>query len=272
MKLEHYDDYKAEDTARSESALLTAWAILREFQDDLVLLGGLVPRYLCTTKDEDMQPVTMDVDLGVSLGMSSGIYETTKTRLENAGFDWEDQRFVKKIQGGNLFLDLLTDRPTADDPGTTMVDDIPVSAVFGVSRALEVFREVSVSGKDLYGANVAERIRVCEAGPYICLKLLAYGNRAKSKDVFDLVRCVKDYDGGPSEAARLFHAERGVNQAFDLGWEVLNERFVDASAKGPRQYVDFCFGGLVSSSADLEFQRDQAANEALDVARLLMNC
>lgn len=272
MKLEHHNEYRAADTARSESALLTAWAALREFQDDLVLIGGLVPRYLCKTKSEELQPVTMDVDLGVSVGLCSGMYETTQNRLATAGFAWEDQRFVKKVEGNNLFLDILTDRPTEDDPSTIMVDDIPISAVFGVSRALEVFRKVSVSGKDLYGANVAERIWVCEAGPYICLKLLAYGNRAKSKDVFDLIRCVKDYDRGPSEAARLFHAERGANQAFDLAWRVLNERCVDANAKGPRQYVDFCFGGLGSSSADLEFQRAQSANEAVDVAHLLMNC
>ena len=47
MKKEHYEDYSAEETARSESALLTVWAVLHDFTEDLVLVGGLVPRYIC---------------------------------------------------------------------------------------------------------------------------------------------------------------------------------------------------------------------------------
>ena len=257
--------------ARSEAALLTAWAILREFQDDIVLLGGLVPRYLCVNREEQMHPVTMDVDLGIALGLSSGVYDTTRTRLAKSGFVWKGQRFVKEFDGVGLFLDLITDRPSTDLPTTAMVDDIPVSAVLGVARALEVVREVSLTGMDLYGANVTEQIRVCEAGPYICLKLLAYANRAKSKDVFDLVRCVKDYDGGPSEAARLFQSEQGFNMAFDSAMEVLDARFADAGSKGPMQYVDFCYGGLRDGGSDLDYHKAQAANETVDVARLLKN-
>ena len=270
MKLEHYSDYEAENTALSESALLTAWATLREFEEDLVLVGGLVPRYLCTTIEGDLQPVTMDVDLGVSLGLSSGLYDTTATRLQKAGFEWVDHRVMKNFGGTTLYLDFLTDRPSDNEPKMAMVDDMPVSAVLGLSRALRVVREVTVSGQDLYGADVTERIRVCEVGPYVCLKLLAYANRAASKDVFDLVRCVRDYDKGSDNAALLFHEEEELNNAFGPAVKTLDERFGDINSKGPAQYVDFCFGGLNAGSTDLEFQKAQAANEALDVARLLL--
>jgi hypothetical protein len=80
MKHEHHDDYSRADTLRSEASLLTVWAILREFRGDLVLVGGLVPRYLCQTPGDDIPPVTLDVDLGIALGLSSGQYETTRTR------------------------------------------------------------------------------------------------------------------------------------------------------------------------------------------------
>ncbi len=272
MKMEHYENYSAADTVRSESVLLTVWAVLRDLVEDLVLVGGLVPRYLCRPGASQLEAVTMDVDLGVSLGISSGIYDTTKTRLEKAGFDWKDKRFIKTVGNTNLFVDFLTDKPSKDAPDSAMVDDIPVSAVFGVNRALAQYREVDVPGKDLYGAQVTERIKVCEVGPFICLKLLAYHNRAQSKDVFDLVRAVRDYDQGTEAAVAAFHAESGRNLAFEYAIHTLQERFGETTSKGPVQYSDFCTGSLMSdSSADAEFVRAQYANETIDVARALIS-
>ncbi len=271
MKMEHYEDYSAEDTARSESALLTVWAVLRDLTEDLVLVGGLVPRYVCRPTAEALQPVTMDVDLGVSLAMSSGMYQTTKARLQKAGFEWKGRRFVKTIGETNLFLDFLTDRPGKDAPSSAMVDDIPVSAVFGVGRALAVYREVDISGKNLYGARVKERVKICEVGPFICLKLQAYHNRAQSKDVFDFVRAVRDYDGGTAAAAAAFLAESGRNLAFECAIHTLKDRFEGARAKGPVQYADFCSGSLMANSAtDTAFLQQQYANEAVDAAQVLI--
>lgn len=269
--MEHYNDYTTNDTVRSESALLTVWAVLRDLTEDLVLVGGLVPRFICNPKPGALQAVTMDVDLAISLAMSTGQYDTTRTRLEKAGFRWIEKRFVKTIAKTNLFLDFLTDKPNKDAPDSAMVDDIPVSAVFGVARALEQYREVDVTGTDLYSAHVQERIKVCEVGPFICLKLLAYHNRAQSKDVFDIVRTVRDYDGGTEAAAAAFRAECGKNLAFDCSLHTLKERFSDAAAKGPVQYADFCAGGLVDeSTADAKFLRQQYANEAVDAAYALL--
>jgi len=271
MKMEHYEDYSEEDTARSESALLTAWAVLHDLTEDLVLIGGLVPRYICRPVPEAFQPVTMDVDLAVSLALSSGMYDTTKTRLQKAGFDWEEKRFVKTIGKTKLYLDFLTDKPGAGAPDSAMVDDIPVSAVYGVDRALALYREVDVSGRDLYGGDVTERVKVCEVGPFTCLKLQAYHNRAQSKDVFDLVRAIRDYDGGTEAAITAFHAESEQNRAFECAMHTLKERFAAAASKGPVQYADFCGGSLVSdSAADTGFLRDQYANEAFDAAQVLI--
>ncbi len=270
--MEHYEDYSAEDTARSESALLTVWAVLHDVTEDLVLIGGLVPRYICRPAPATLQPVTMDVDLGVSLAMSSGMYETTKTRLARAGFEWADKRFVKVIGKTNLFLDFLTDKPGKDAPDSAMVDDVPVSAVFGIDRALEVYREVDIAGKDLYGAEVKERVKVCEVGPFLCLKLQAYHNRAQSKDVFDFVRAVRDYYGGTDAAVAAFRAEAGHNLAFDCAMQTLKDRFEEATFKGPVQYADFCAGSLMAASAaDTEFLQAQYANEAVDAACALLS-
>jgi len=271
VKREHYDAYTAADTLRSESALLTAWAALRELQEDLVLIGGLAPRYLCRPARNDLQPVTMDVDIGVALGLSSGLYDTITKRLGDCGFAFGGGRFVKRVNQAELYLDFFTDKPAEDAPDSVMVDDMPVSAMFGVARALETCRETPVQGRDLYGADVTELVRVCEVGPYLCLKLLAYHNRAQSKDVFDVVRCVRDYDGGPDEAARLFRAEESWNLAHRVARHILRERFGNASSKGPVQYASFCLGDATGASEDARYLRRQRANEALEVARLLLS-
>jgi len=270
MKLEHYSDYTLEETDRAESALLTVWAILRDFREEIVLVGGLVPRYICRPVEGELTAVTMDVDLAVELGLSSGQYETTTNRLSHSGFVWEDTRFAKAVGSAKVFLDLLTDKSTPEDPDSVMVDDVPVGAVLGVERALKLFREVEISGRDLYGAEVTETVRVCEVGPFVCLKLLAYASRAKSKDVFDFVRCIRDYDSGPKEAVRRVHEEQSVNPAYEPALAVLRERFASAQGKGPVQYADFCVGGVPRDAEDAEFLRTTRINEALDVANLLL--
>jgi hypothetical protein len=271
MKLEHYDQYQTEHTTRAEAALLTVWAALGNLTDDLVLIGGLVPRYLCRVRPGEVTAVTMDVDLGVALELSAGQYETTSRRLADHGFRWHAQRFVKVVAGTELFLDLLTDKPSAEAPDSVTVDDVSgIAAVYGVARALQVCRTVRVSGHDLQGACVAERVRICEVGPYLCLKLQAYAARAQGKDVFDIVRVVRDYDGGVAEAIRAFQAERDVNPAYAMAVDTLRARFGDERAKGPAQYANFCLPGTEPASADRRFGHRQRANEALDVAHLLL--
>jgi len=271
MKYEYHNQYTPEDTARAESALLTVWAVLEEFRDDIVLVGGLVPRYICRPAIDELPPVTMDVDVGVALGLGSGMYDTTSKRLGGAGFKLENKRFQKQFGKIMLYLDLLTDRPEKDSPDLAMVDDVQISAVYGVQRALEAFREIDITGRDLYNAIVTEKVKVCEIGPFVCLKLQAYGNRHQSKDVFDIVRAVRDYDrGGPSEAACLFHAERSRNLAYDGAIAVLSDHFHNRESKGPAQYADFCGGGVQPQTADARFFQSQWTNEALDIAQLLL--
>ena len=66
MKYPYYLDYSKESTDNCETALLTIWAVLRDFHDDLVLVGGLAPRYFCRPSSQEIHPVTMDVDLGIA--------------------------------------------------------------------------------------------------------------------------------------------------------------------------------------------------------------
>ena len=77
VKYETYSEYDPHRASLAESAFLTVWARLEQWHDDLVLVGGLVPKYLCgdfTTQRTLPRPATLDVDFGISLAASGAQY------------------------------------------------------------------------------------------------------------------------------------------------------------------------------------------------------
>ena len=168
----------------------------------------------------------------------------------------------------SLVLDLLTEKPSPESPDSVQVEDLWMDAYPGVTRALQLFREVPVKGTDLLGAVVEELVKVCEIGPFLCLKLTGYAGRADSKDVFDIVYSVKNYDRGPDVAARLFREEANCNPSYETALHILERRFLEKGAKGPTQYADFLTSGLTSPEAREE--RARLANEAVDMAIRLL--
>ena len=70
-------DYDPKGIALSIPALLTVWAGIQRFSEELVLVGGLVPHFICRHPESSTQlprPATVDVDIGIALVASSGQY------------------------------------------------------------------------------------------------------------------------------------------------------------------------------------------------------
>lgn len=92
-KFSSFAAYPPRSLAGAEAALLTAWASLERFHDDLVLLGGLAVKYL-TKQGAGLLPgpVTMDVDLGVTLvAEAGGQYGSMADDLAGQGFKRDDK-------------------------------------------------------------------------------------------------------------------------------------------------------------------------------------
>lgn len=266
MKLPSYDDYSSESTALCERVLLTVWGCLRDYQEHLVLIGGLIPRYLCGHAQGGYDAQTIDVDFGIALAADASHYDPISSRLTSNGFELKPGtgRFARRFGGLEVAVDFLTERESEGDPEARMVDDVRAQAILGLDRALRLARVVNVSGSDVKGARVTEAVRVCEVGPFLCLKLAAYAGRAEGKDVFDAVRCALDYDQGFRVAIRRFQEESLVNKAFAKAASVLQERFGDADGKGPVDYAEFCLSGRRARLGRDDFRRlfDQLRNEA----------
>jgi hypothetical protein len=255
MKYPHYQDYPRDSTELSERVLLTAWPALSNYHSELVLVGGLVPRYLCRPQALSLPAVTMDVDLGIALGASAGQYGSLSSHLQGLGFKRVDERFVKRVgERTDIYLDFLTEVP-GKSKGTVMVDDMPTSVFRGIDRALATNRVCEILGTDLYGAKQNCQVRVCEVGPYLVLKLIAFGARAQPKDAFDLHQMALLYDGGAAAAIAAFAAEKSVNSGFNAARAALAEHFMAIDRSGPLRGATFVFGDNAAEAAAEESLR-----------------
>lgn len=199
------------------------------------------------------------------------MYDPLSHRLISEDFKLKGGRFEKVIGSKTLYLDFLTERPSGTAPTAAQVDDVTVSAFFGVDRALQIYREVLIEGRDLSGGKVRETVKVCEVGPFLCLKLQAYAKRAEPKDVFDAVRTVLAYDAGVAAAAAAFRNEASANLAYPVAKQVLEARFANEQEKGPTAYANFCCEGLETGNReDVDFRLSELAADAVTVARHLL--
>lgn len=276
MKFDTYADYDPRATSQALPAFLTVWPGLGNYHEDLVLLGGMVPLYLCTHPTGERalpRPATLDVDLGISLGATAGQYGTLATDLRAQGFRpsaTQAGRFERPVSAFTIFVDFLVE--DGDQPrGTRLVDDVPASVMPGVVRALQTARHVPVTGTDLYGAEQQVLARVCEVGPFLALKLRAFLHRQQGKDVFDLLYTLLHYDRGMESAIESFGAEAAAgNPAVPDARRALDTLFIDENAPGPVKAAHFVLGtASPSESADIRGRRLQLRQDVVSAAAAL---
>lgn len=278
MKHETHGEYDAVIGRLAESALLSAWAGLGSWRDELVLVGGLVPRYLCKHPEGGLalpRPVTVDADLGISIGASMGQYGSLQMDLHAQGFRLDSEghaRFVRKVGDYSVPLDFLTESPPATS-GIAMVDGIPASITPGIDRALRSARNVPVRGLDLQGARQTCDVRVCEVGPFLALKLRAFAYRQAPKDAFDILYTMQHYDGGVQAAVDAFAEEaRAGNPACPDALKCLSNHFADESSSAPIRAANFVFGQPTSSASDdTRLRRQQLQQRVVDAGRMLLD-
>ena len=104
MKFASYAEFDPKGIVLSVPALLTVWAGIQRFSEELVLVGGLVPHFICRHPESDTQlprPATLDVDIGIALGASSGQYGSPGADLQAEGFR-PSKQFESRFERTNL--------------------------------------------------------------------------------------------------------------------------------------------------------------------------
>lgn len=277
VKHETHSDHDPRHTALAEAVFLTVWAGLGRWHGDLVLVGGLVPRYLCgdTTAPRALPPpATLDVDLGISLASEAGQYGSVRWDLGAQGFKpnpLHPARLEKTVGETTIPVDFVVEHPP-HTAGAAQVQDITASIMPGVNRALATARRVLVAGVDLHGAEQRLVARVCEVGPFLALKLRAFYFRQQPKDAFDVLYTVRHYDGGIEAAIRAFGEEvKQGNPACADAVATLREHFGGDRSPGPAKASHFVLGSVGGEETEeARFKRASIRQGMVDVAARLL--
>lgn len=249
--------YSPEQTDLAERTLVTVWRHVGEYHEHLVLVGGLVPRYLVDRATERKVAVgsghcgSMDVDLGVSLAVADlRTYASIRDQLteqlgfrrgENEAGRKQRHSFISEHDGRDIIIDFLTTKYGGPESKIRAVEhDLSAIQVEGLGFALKdpvqvAIRAELLTSDGLYTAHVP----VCRAIPFIILKSLAFADRGARKDAYDLVYTMMHYgDGAESVAAEITDEER-KSDAFQHAMTVLEELFASEADNGPAAYGNF---------------------------------
>lgn len=260
-------DYKPEQFALVRATCLYLATKLGDLMDDIVVVGGMVPPLLI---DQENLPAnaeahvgTMDLDIGLSVTLLYGDrYQAVRERLLEAGFrpdtnengNLTRQRW--KIEGAEkVTVDFLIPPNSDERSGTLHNLDSDFAALItkGLRLAFVDRRRVTLSGLTLRGENATRDIFVCGPGAYVVLKAIAFRNRGKNKDAYDLFYVIRNFGGGPESVAENLKPMLNEPETKEA-LEILRADFQSPNGLGPRRVAEF-----LTASLDEDLQADVVA-------------
>ena len=266
-----FHGYSVENTARvKEVCLLVATRLYDVLQDDLVIVGGLVPTLLDCGDGRHVG--TRDVDLAFNVGIRKAeAYTAVAERLEQAGFRPEDRtrktlwRWELETDRARVLLEFLI-----SSSGTTVgngrrqriCDSLDALTVEGLDLAFLDVETVRLEGETPFREKASRNVRVCGPGAFVLLKALAFRNRGANKDAYDLHYVVRHWSRGKTDIAgrlRRLLTEPHAHKALSI----IREDFATLDHLGPRRVAQF-----LGADED-EAQRADAWADLQDLLQLL---
>lgn len=237
---------------------------LGDFRNEMCVVGGLVPSLIIDQRERpegvDEHIGTVDLDLGLSIVvLNEHLYEEMAQRLSEAGFSPDtnpagnltSQRW--RSSDGVTVDFLIPPSAETDRPGRLRNLDERFAAIItpALDLAFQDFETVLLRDALPGGGGEAEReIRVCGPGAFIVLKALAFNNRGKSKDAYDLYYVLRNHADGVGRIAdriRTFGDRAEVGETL----AILNRDFTRPDSVGPVRVADFLGGVDEALQADV---------------------
>jgi len=249
--------YSVAQTGLAERTLVTVWRYISEYREHLVLVGGLVPRYLVDRVTEREVEVgaghcgTMDVDFGISLGVAD--VETYKSirrilsekvhfeRGTNEAGNKQKHSFVSTIEGQEISIDFLTTKYGGPTSKIRQVEaDLSAIQAEGLGLALSDPLVVRIRGELLTGDGpYTAEVPICRPVPYVVLKALAFSDRGERKDAYDLVYTLIHYKDGPGSVAGEIRDDERNATSFERAVKEMGRLFASGAETGPIAYSNF---------------------------------
>ena len=250
--------YSTHQTSLAERTLLTAWRYVGEYHAHLVLVGGLVPRYLVDGAADRKIEVgsghcgTLDVDLGISLAVSEketyksirkALLERAKCRPgKNETGKEQRHSFVLPIsETEEVNIDFLTVEYHGPETVVRAVeDDLSAIQVEGLGLALKDPIQIHIKADLLTGDGVySATIPICRVVPFVVLKALAFAKRGERKDAYDLVYTLSRYKDGPAAVAEEVREDERKADSFQHATSEMQKLFASENDNGAVAYGNF---------------------------------
>ena len=240
-------DYPKLAVKAAESVLLELVHILGEYLDSIVVIGGMVPRYLIG-ETEEPHVGTTDVDLALDhRRFDEPGYRTLHELLINHGYQVDEkQPFIYRrtivVDGQNVTVqvDLLSGEygGTDKDHRTQKIQDVRPRKARGADIAFDEPVHVKITGKLPGGAKDTVTIPIAGIVPFIVMKAMAMRDRLKQKDPYDIYYCLRYFPGGVEQIVdhvKLLKGNRLVKEAL----EILKVKFDSPEHVGPSHIAEF---------------------------------
>ena len=224
---------------------------LGDLLDEIVVVGGLVP-YLLVDQENlpsgvEPYPGTMDLDMGLALEvLNRERYRELAVRLSDAGFEPEvNERGNRRLQTWRartphrVTVDfLIPDSGESGNGGTLLHIESDLAAIItpGLELAFKDQRRMELSDHTFSGAWATRTIPVCGPGAFTVLKALAFANRGRDKDAYDLFYVWSGV--GVSQVAESL-ASLPTSAYVDAALQIIERDFSNHDGSGPTEAALF---------------------------------
>jgi hypothetical protein len=254
--------YTPEALAACEKALRTIVKKIGPWGARLVLIGGMVPRYIVGQVPKEIKEHVGTTDLDVVVGVTVSTeeeeaYFTLQQNLKESGFaparnadTGEEQtfRWERNVDGINVLLEFFcpvgegTPGKLLRNPGKGVGGKISAVRTRGAELAALDNFTVKLNGDTLDGGGIREGVEVKIANllPFLVLKAFAIEERDKAKDSYDVVWILNAFRAGPRSAVEAIAVSPVIGHA-DIPAAIgnLRKNFLTVDHSGPAQYANF---------------------------------
>lgn len=258
----------------SKSILLDVFALLKEYKNNLVLVGGWVPYFLLgryKTEDTKFQHIgSIDIDIAIDHKKIPGldeVYESIRRKLERNGYSIRKSKdgqfipysFEKGVEGTVIHVDFLASKygGTGNRHRHQRVQDIFAIKARGVDIAFQNNEEFEIKGTLPDRARHKIEAKVSGTVSLITMKAIAFGSDiTRTKDAYDIYSILKYYKKGVKSVItemKPFLQNRLVAEAK----ENLSSLFASIESVGPVGLSNFLLPEGIGSD-DWEFYKRDA--------------
>lgn len=239
-------DYNSSLVNAAYSVLIELMRILGAYRDNIVLIGGWVPKLLFR-EVSDLHTGSIDIDLALDhKGISDDSYQGIYELLTSRGYKQGNHPFIfyRMITVDGREITIQVDLLSGEYEGTgkshrhQRIQKIQARKIRGGDLAFNSPIEMIIEGSLPGGAKDSVTINVASIVPFLVMKAIALDDRYKEKDAYDIYYCLRQYADNLNDLVAEFkpHLLNGIIQE---GLMKLAKNFKTVEHIGPKFVADF---------------------------------